>query len=184
MKDEKAVGGFRLALLVQKAKSGNNEAFAELMETCKRDMYRTAAAILNNDDDAADAMQEAYLACFLNISKLEKVQYFKTWLIRIVINKSYDILRGRREHINLDEISETYADDTDEFEKLDEFSNSILHSIDANYSLILSLHYVSGYSVKEISRITSLNENTVKTRLSRGRDRLKTAVEERSRNNG
>ena len=72
--------------LVKKAKTHDKEAFSQLMKEAGKSMYKVAKAILKNDDDVADAMQETALSCWGKIETLQKEEYFKTWLMRILIN--------------------------------------------------------------------------------------------------
>ena len=60
-----------------------------------KDMYRIAIAILMNDEDAADDLQDTILTCFEKLYTLKKAEYFKTWMTRILINHCYDIIRGK-----------------------------------------------------------------------------------------
>lgn len=79
--------------LVKKAKQRDPDAFTELMQLYLKDMYRTALAILANDEDAADAIGDTILACWENIHTLKAAHYFKTWMTRILINHCCRIRR-------------------------------------------------------------------------------------------
>ena len=81
--------------LIRKAKDRDPDAFTTLMQQQTKDMYRVAIAILMNDEDAADAIQETILDCWERIGTLRENRYFKTWLTRILINNCYDIRRKR-----------------------------------------------------------------------------------------
>ena len=72
--------------LVKRAQRGDDQAFVELIEENKQAMYKVAIGILKNDSDAADAIQESILTCYEKLKELKKAQYFKTWLLRILIN--------------------------------------------------------------------------------------------------
>lgn len=72
--------------LIKKARQHDSAAFSQLMQQHGQSMYKVARAILKNDEDVADAMQETALSCWEKIGTLKKEQYFKTWLIRILIN--------------------------------------------------------------------------------------------------
>ena len=74
-------------VLIRKAMKGDAEAFIQLIELCEQSMYRSAKAILANEEDIGDAIQETILAAYKNLSALKEPRYFKTWLIRILINK-------------------------------------------------------------------------------------------------
>lgn len=81
--------------LVKRAKSGNEEAFIRLMELQSDCMYKMAKTILKNEEDVADAMAETVLTCWEKSSTLRKNRYVKTWMIRILLNKCYDLLRKK-----------------------------------------------------------------------------------------
>ena len=75
--------------LVKRAQRRDKEAFCKLINLHMKDMYRTAIAILANEEDVGDAMQDTILSCWEKIDTLKKAQYFKTWLTRILINHCY-----------------------------------------------------------------------------------------------
>ena len=79
--------------LVKRSISGDADAFLELMEKNSLAMYKVARGILDNDEDAADAMQDTILTCFEKIHTLKNPEYFKTWMIRILINECNKIHR-------------------------------------------------------------------------------------------
>lgn len=157
--------------LIKRAKNGDPDAFVELMEQNKSAMYKTAISILHNDADAADAMQDAILSCWKNIGKLRQDKYFKTWLTRILINCCKDIIRKNGSTVYLESYdgidtgSDTSLSDRDIKESFEGLSD--------NYRLILTLYYTQGMTIKEISQLLDMKENTVKTRLSRGRAEFK-----------
>ena len=79
--------------LIEEAVQGNVEAFIELMDRNSLAMYKVAHAILKNDDDAADAIQDTILICYEKLHTLKKQEYFKTWMTRILINQCNHTLR-------------------------------------------------------------------------------------------
>ena len=81
--------------LVKRSISGDADAFLELMEKNSLAMYKVARGILDNDEDAADAIQDTILSCYENLLSLKNNKYFQTWLTRILINKCKDILHKR-----------------------------------------------------------------------------------------
>ena len=171
--------------LISKAQNGDPEAFIQLMEENKLTLYKTAKAILKNDEDAADAIQETILSCYKNIRTLKQHSYFRTWLTKILINKCNDIIHQNRFTYYTDFAdSENYAaDESDNDTRLS--VNNCLMSLPQREQLIMVLYYINGYRIKEISNILGINENTVKTHLYRGRERFKTNfTEERSIQHG
>lgn len=158
--------------LVEKAVGGDVDAFLELMEKNSLAMYKVARGILKNDDDVADAVQDTILTCFEKIHTLRQPEYFKTWLIRILINECKRIL-VHYQRINMPgELPETARQDA----SLAEFEfKEMLELVDEKYRVILVLHYVEGFKLSEIAELLDLNENTVKTRLSRAKDQIRSA---------
>lgn len=79
--------------IIAEVKKGNEEAFSQLIEEYKLSIYKTAKAILKDEDDVCDALQDTCLSIYKNIGNLKSEKYFKTWVIRITINKCYDIIQ-------------------------------------------------------------------------------------------
>ena len=80
-------------ILIRKAKKGDKDAFCRLMDEQMQSMYKIAISYVKNDEDAADAIQDTILSCYENLKSLKYNRYFKTWMIRILINKCKDILQ-------------------------------------------------------------------------------------------
>ena len=74
----------------------NNDAFCRLMDEHLQCMYKMASAYLKNDEDVADAIQDTILSCYENLRSLKQNRYFKTWMLRILINKCKDILKQKK----------------------------------------------------------------------------------------
>ena len=111
-------------------------------------------------------MQNTILICYEKLATLREPQYFKTWMIRILINECKDILRKNRELCLMDELPEAEGRDMEQ-ENL-EFME-LLKSMDEKYRTLLVLYYVEGFNTREIAELLELNEHTVKTRLVRAR---------------
>ena len=85
------------------AKQGDYEALEREINKIKYKLYKTGMAILKNDEDVCDALQETLISIYKNIKKLEKNEYFSTWAIRILINKCNDIIRKNKKITNINE---------------------------------------------------------------------------------
>lgn len=158
--------------LIRKAVQGDVEAFLELMDRNSLAMYKVARAILNNDEDAADAIQDTILSCFEKLHTLENQEYFKTWMTRILINKCNGILRRHKRERLPGELPEPMEQDM----SLAEFEfKEMLNLMDEKYRLVLIFYYMEGFKIPEIAKLLDLNNNTVKTRLARGREQLRIA---------
>ncbi|SDI47278.1 RNA polymerase sigma-70 factor, ECF subfamily [Pseudobutyrivibrio sp. 49] len=153
--------------LIVRAKRRDKDAFTELINRHMQDMYKVALAILMNDEDVADAIQETILNCWEKIDTLRFNKYFKTWLTKILMNNCYDIIRNGQNQAEIHEWDEpTYEDDCNLELK------EALSKLEEKYRVIIVLFYWQGYSIDEISKVLELPANTVKTRLKRGRERL------------
>lgn len=152
--------------LVRKAQAGDKEAFVDLIESCKQGLYKTAIAMLRNEADAADALQDTVLKSYENLQSLRKPNFFKTWITRIMINQCNRILRRRGNVVPIDDHPELEYTGQDTSGR--EFVE-LLNKLEEQYRIVLYLFYVEEFTIKEISTILEMNENTVKTRLSRGR---------------
>ena len=155
---------------VRKAQSGDKEAFVRLMEESQLSMYRTAKAILHNETDVEDAVQEALCRAFYKLHTLRQPKFFKTWLTRVVINCCYDLLRQQKGLLPLEVVpEESESDDRDT--PLD--VQRVLAELSENDRLILTLYYLNDLPVKEIARMLSITEGAAKMRLSHGRKKFR-----------
>ena len=138
------------------------------MQIYMKDMVRVALAILMNDEDAADAIQDTLLACWNKIGSLRQDRYFRTWMTRILINKCRDIQRKRRIYVNIEECGEEPA--AEDLYNLE--LKEALGLLDEKYRMVLTLYYLDGYSIADISKVLKIPKSTVQTRLQRGRKKL------------
>ena len=157
--------------LVRRAQQGDKEAFVEWIESRKLSLSRAAMAILRNEEDTADAVAETVLAAFSRLCTLREPGYAGTWLTRILIFNSYKILRQRSRSVPLDELPETPAAQHDSDTAID--IHASLGALAENDRLMLTLYYMDDMSVREIAEVLGMNENTVKTKLARSRERFK-----------
>lgn len=156
--------------LVRKSKKGNNSAFSILIKSYEKDLYKVAIAMTKNDDDALDCIQEAILQAYISIKDLRQDEYFKTWLIKILINKCNALLKKNKKILNLD-VSIAENDKVEQSDRL-ELKDSI-NSLDSDLRIIVILYYYEDMSIKDISESLNIPQGTIKSRLSRARSKLK-----------
>ncbi len=151
-------------------------SFTNLIEENKLRFYKTAKAILKNDDDVYDALQEALMSIYQNFRQLKDLKFFSTWATRIVINKCYDLLRKNKNNIvPFDESMENNLNNSrNDVYDIDQYGIRLaIESLNEDLKLITILYYCDDYSVNEISEIVDIPVGTVKSRLSRAREFLK-----------
>lgn len=155
--------------LIKKAQTRDAGAFTELMQSQMQNMYKTARAILFNEEDVADAISDTILTCWEKLTQLKQESYFRTWMTRILVNKCNDILRKREQLCFTDKTPEVPVFDQG-FVNLE--WNEALNSLGEKYRLVVMLYYVEGFKTSEISTILEIPESTVRTRLARSREKL------------
>lgn len=156
--------------LVIQAKNGNKESYSQLIILIQKDLYKIASSILDNESDIQDAIQNTVIKAYLNVQKLRNNRYFKTWITRILINECNIICRNcKKDEKLLEKFSSTVEISSDTFLDFD----TIINILDENKKKIFELYYKDGLTIKEISKMLNINENTIKSELSRGRQKIK-----------
>ena len=87
--------------LVKKSILGDKNAYTQLMNMLKSDLYRVANARLDNIEDINDAINETILKSYKSLKKLKNIQYFKTWITKILINECNNIYRINKKHLEI-----------------------------------------------------------------------------------
>ena len=136
-------------------------------------LYRVAKSLLYNDADCADAIQEAIVKAFSKLHTLKEDTYAKTWLVKIVMNECYAIMRKEKRIISLDDYQmEDQASEQDDYSELYE----AIFKMPEPGKLCVTLYYLEGYSVKEVAQILDVTESAVKNRLLKARAVLKESL--------
>jgi len=164
--------------ILEEIRNGSRDAFKQFYDTYQSYAVRTAKAITKNDEYAKDAVQEAFIRVYRNISSYKPTLSFDAWFYRILVNECYRILTKEKKNKSVD----TSA--MENREHLTEQSNenlsdlySMIQNMADTYRIPILLKYINGFSEKEIATILDLNQNTVKSRLFNGRNLLKTQLE-------
>jgi RNA polymerase sigma factor (sigma-70 family) len=174
--------------LVEVAQRGDVESFNELVRLFEGRVYTVCYRMLGDAESAADAAQDAFLSAFRNLKSFRGGS-FRSWMLRIATNTCYDVLRvrKRRPSVSLDieaddetassplQIADT-AESPDDFAQRRELAAAIqqgLTELPDEQRIVLILSDIQGLAYEEIAQITNSNLGTVKSRLSRGRARLR-----------
>lgn len=165
--------------LVFKAKNKDEHSFEQLILKIENDLYRIAQAKLDNIEDINDAIQETLIISFKSIKKLENSQYFKTWIIRILINECNKIYKKNNKSLSLlKKIKETKnvidydIQDINNVECKIELEK-IFSFLSHEEKICLTLFYNSNFSISEISDILKISQNTIKSRITRAKNKIK-----------
>lgn len=177
-------GRSALSDLVARAKEGDVDAFAALVDRHGPDAYRLAAAILG-PVDAHDATQDALLSAWRQLPRLRQPERFLPWLRRITVNRCRDLLRqsGRRlQPLSLDvdealpEIPAGGADFRVTIEHR-EILDGAFEALTADQRSVLALHYTADLSIRDAARVLGIPAGTAKSRLNSALRALRAALE-------
>lgn len=161
--------------LIQKIKKNSQKAFKELYEVHGDYALRTAYAISKNKNDASDIVQETFIKIFKNIDNFDENKPFKPWFYRILINESNRYMAKKAK----DNASEQEIENSLELSVEDEYQEKnieleqALEKLDEINRTPIILKYLNNLSEKEIAEALDLNINTVKSRLYKGREKLR-----------
>lgn len=155
--------------LVKLAQKGDADAFAALLQSQMQNMYKTAAAILNNDEDIADAVGDTLLACWEKIGQLREAKFFRTWMTRILINKCNDILKKKKD-LHYSSEMQDFPEETEAYSNVEWMQ--MMNCLDEKYRLVMVLYYVDALTATEIGELLNMPASTVRTRLARGREQM------------
>lgn len=167
--------------LVRQAQKGKREALETLFLMEKEYLYKMAFLYMKNREDALDLVQESILQCILHLKKLEKPEYFRTWMTRILINCARQEWRkrGRYDVIEEPELwqsEEALQEEISREEKLDLYE--AIDRLTFPYKAIIIQYYFAGSKLKEIAEILNMPPGTVKAYHARAKCRLKEILEE------
>jgi len=166
--------------LIRIAQSGDNDAFAQLVQRHSADAFRTAFMVLHDHGEVEDVVQEAFLACFRKITSFRFDSSFKTWLYRIVINLCYDRLRKlNRENTAFNKLSSNLRIGNGDMTELENRIDlkEIISSLSPEHRLVLTLYYGMDFGVQKVAQTLGIPVGTVKSRLNAARNLLKERLE-------
>jgi RNA polymerase sigma-70 factor (ECF subfamily) len=138
-------------------------------------LYHIAIAIVNNDEDAGDAISETIIKAYANLKKLKNPDYFKTWITRILINECRKILKQRRKIISLEDYPEKQREERQNKEEIKEEIMDLqiaIEQLPKRQKDVILLYYYDDLSIEEIALILEIPKGTVKSRLSTARNFL------------
>jgi len=152
----------------------SKEEFIILIRENKISLYRIAKGILGNEQDVEDAISESILKAFKNLSHLKKTESFKPWIIKIMVNECYSII-NKKSRIDLKDNFEAYGRFYEKEDKKELMY--AINTLDKDFKAIIILFYYEDMSIKDISKTLNIPQGTVKSRLSRAKDKLKVILE-------
>jgi len=172
--------------LIERAQSGDSGAFNEIVLAYRKRILGTISRLIGRPEDVEDVAQEVFVRLYYSLDQLRTPEVFEPWLYRLTVNASYDYLRRakRRGEARMADLSEQQVmradslagsrqeDDKRQKSNIRDFVNALFRHVSDQDKLLLMLKEVEGLSLKELEAIYSVNENALKVRLFRARQRV------------
>ena len=153
-------------------KAMTDDKFLWAYEKFRNTVYSVIFSYVRNTEDASELSQDTFIKLYTYDGGFDSDEHMKAWLIRVAINSCNNHFRSRK-HISASPIPEDLP--SEEMHETDEII-SIVMKLPEKYRIPIHLFYYEEYSIAEIAKILELPEATVKTRLKRGRDKLKNTL--------
>ena len=161
------------------AMQGNEQAFTDVYNAARNDVYRAARMIVKTDADAEDIVQEAFIKAYNSLDQLKDPSQFEAWIKQITRNKAIDMLRkktalpfssvGEEEYVPDEDIADTDAanipEDAYEAKEREEMLHSLLEDLPAEQRIAVEMVYFEGKTYREAAAELGVNENTMKSRV-------------------
>lgn len=164
--------------LVGECKKGSRKAQYDLYRFYSKAMFNVALRVLNNEDEAADVLQEAFIDAFGRIGDFRQETTFGLWMKQVVINKAISQLRKRKTNVvpideaNVADIPAEESADTEELELQVQHVRAAIQHLPDGYRVVLTLYLLEGYDHEEIAHILKISENTSRSQFMRARRKL------------
>jgi RNA polymerase sigma-70 factor, ECF subfamily len=177
--------------LIQRAREGDDAAYSQIVQTYRKRILGTIARLIGRPEDVEDVGQEVFLRLYFSLDQLRTPEVFEPWLYRLTVNAAYDYLRRqrRRNESRMADISEqqmVMADaaastkqdaEVQRRKRVREMLDVLMSAISEQDRLLLTLKEIEGLSLKELEKVYGVNENALKVRLFRARQRVLKAFE-------
>lgn len=169
--------------LIKAAQSGDRDALITLLREIEQQVYRTAYYILNNEQDAHDAAQEALIRIYTKINSYEEKAQFKTWVQRIVTNICIDKFRRTKPTVSIDEHDLVFqGNESVERQVMSTYLaqdiQEAIEQLPEHHRSVIVLRYLQEFSYNEIADTLDLPLNTVKSYLFRARQQLQILLQD------
>lgn len=162
--------------LVQECRKGNRQAFARLVDRYQKPIFNAARRLVNDDDDAQDITQNVFLKVFDNLERYDPRHKFYSWLFRIAVNESLDLLqrRGRQQAIDEEPVSpDRNPEDSTRGAELSAMVQDVLMDMKTDHRTIIVLRHFQHFSYRDMAELLDIPEKTVKSRLYTARQVLR-----------
>jgi len=169
-------------LLLERCRNKESSAYRELYELYAKAMLNISMRIVNSRDEAEDILQESFLKAFKDMTRFSSQAAFGSWMKRVVINHSLDVVRKQKlNFIPLEDADYTEQEENEEEIVYDAVTvTECIQQLPQGYRVILTLFLLEGYSHKEIAGMLNISEGTSKSQYNRARKKLMSLVQQKT----
>ena len=170
------------AMLIEACLRGDRRAFDKLVDRYEGPLFSAAYRITGSVEDAMDATQSAFVNAYEKLHTFDPTYRFFSWIYRIAVNQSLNLVGRRKEQTELEEDTATERRGPAEIFDATEARGQLKRALDAlepNYRTVIVLKHLEGFSYREIGELLEIPEKTVKSRLFTARQRLRVILTER-----
>jgi RNA polymerase sigma-70 factor, ECF subfamily len=172
--------------VIRRARNGDDAAFSQVVQAYRKRILGTIARLIGRPEDVEDVGQEVFVRLYFSLDQLRSEEVFEPWLYRLTVNAAYDYLRKqkRRTESRMADLSEQQVlladaaesgrvrDEGNRRAKLKDAVDELLAEVSEEDRILLSLKEIEGLTLKELEKIYGVNENALKVRLFRARQRV------------
>jgi RNA polymerase sigma factor (sigma-70 family) len=179
--------------LITELTSGSENAFRELVDSFKDRVYNSSLGILQNAEDAEDISQEVFIEVFNSINKFRGDSSLSTWIYRITMTKSLDLIRKKKRKKRFAFITSLFGEGEKNLKVLSDFNHpgveaenrelsailfKAVEKLPANQKIAFTLNKIEGLNYREISEVMNVSVSSIESLLHRARNNLKTYLNE------
>ena len=177
---------------IQKAQEGDDDAYNDIVRLYRRRILGTVYRLIGRTEDVEDVAQDVFVRLYYSLKQLREPGVFEPWLYKLTTNAAYDYLRKRRRaasHVRMADMSDEHmvvadaaesgrrASDERKQTEVRELLDALFVEVKDEDRVLLTLKEIEGLTLKELAEIYDVNENALKVRLFRARQRVLKAHE-------
>lgn len=172
--------------LLREARKGNKKSFEEIVHRIYKKLYIIAKAKLLDEEEAQEVVWDSILIAYNKLWSLRKLKKFNSWITKIVVNNCNNVIRKRK----IREVGFEYENAGDNISLNNEYVDiedsidffGLLSALSNDERTIVAMYYSEEYTTKEISEILNINENTVRSKIKRAKEKIKSMYDRSSYN--
>ena len=162
--------------LVRRLKNGEKEAFEDIVALLKHNLFIIAIATVKDEYIANEAIQETFIALYLNIKKIKNAEKIECWAASVLVNNCKRLIKKYNKNIiSFEDIKIETTFSKNEYDKINDYLDflKIIEFLNSEERTLMTMYYMDDYTTKDIAKILKMNENNVRSKIKRAREKIK-----------